>query len=329
LNWRLLLAMQAFGLLGLFLGGCASAPEKGAAAQYDPDKPQIFIPSAQVAHVKGVAMGTAKSKGWTFVESTSDTLVMQRPLNAAAAEAIEPGAGLDPKPAVVEIRTTFFPRLGGVDVVLDAQVLVHRGTDNEKRMDYTEDYRPELTRSLTSLRSAWNESRTRVVSALPPLGTHATQDDGSDAPTSEDGAPSETSYDAGAPDPAAAVNDPETQTAWGSAAAPDTPPPASELPSASAGGPMPAAPVAERSASAVPSPPAAEGGSMLALRKPQDTGVWAYYAEQYARLRGCSVADAGAALEEKTQAYEVHRVPCADGSDFLVKCNAGACRGMR
>ena len=68
---------------------------------------------------------------------------------------------------------------------------------------------------------------------------------------------------------------------------------------------------------------------MLTLQQPQGTGVWAYYAEHYARIRGCSLAGEGAVLVEETKAYEVHRVYCEGGTTFLVKCNAGTCRGMR
>lgn len=68
---------------------------------------------------------------------------------------------------------------------------------------------------------------------------------------------------------------------------------------------------------------------MLVLNRAAETGIWAYYAEHYAKIRGCAVAASGAVLEEKRPEYEIHRVPCEGGQDFLVRCNAGTCRGLR
>jgi hypothetical protein len=68
---------------------------------------------------------------------------------------------------------------------------------------------------------------------------------------------------------------------------------------------------------------------MMALNQPAPTGVWAYYAEHYARVRGCTIAGEGAVLVEKQPDYEMHRVYCEGGQTFLVRCNAGVCRGMR
>ena len=67
----------------------------------------------------------------------------------------------------------------------------------------------------------------------------------------------------------------------------------------------------------------------MALNQPAPPGVWAYYAEHYARVRGCAVAGEGAVLVEKQPEYEMHRVYCEGGQTFLVRCNAGVCRGMR
>jgi hypothetical protein len=68
---------------------------------------------------------------------------------------------------------------------------------------------------------------------------------------------------------------------------------------------------------------------MLALNRAAEPGVWAYYAEHYARIRGCEVSASGAALEEKQPEYEIHRVYCNDGQSFRVKCNAGTCGGLQ
>jgi hypothetical protein len=70
--------------------------------------------------------------------------------------------------------------------------------------------------------------------------------------------------------------------------------------------------------------------NMLTLSTaPSGTGVWAYYAEHYARVRGCRLAGEGAVLMRKTPEHEEHRVYCEGGQTFLVRCNAGICRGLQ
>ena len=58
---------------------------------------------------------------------------------------------------------------------------------------------------------------------------------------------------------------------------------------------------------------------------PGSVGTWAYYAEQYARSRGCVLADSGARLESAGAEWERHRVPCQDGSWVRVYCRFGDC----
>jgi hypothetical protein len=67
---------------------------------------------------------------------------------------------------------------------------------------------------------------------------------------------------------------------------------------------------------------------MLALNRQTEPGVWAYYAEHYAKIRGCELSENGVVLEEKLPEFELHRVHCENQKTFLVKCNAGTCRGM-
>jgi hypothetical protein len=96
-----------------------------------------------------------------------------------------------------------------------------------------------------------------------------------------------------------------------------------------------AAPVEERYAGATPAPVSGGAGAtgpandMLALNRTGEPGVWAYYAEHYAKIRGCEIAGEGAVLEDKKPEFELHRVYCESGQSFLVKCNAGTCRGMQ
>lgn len=300
--------------------GCATGPTS-TGAYYDPNKPQTFLAGAEVEQAKAVAMGSAVSKGWKITKSTDNRLVVQRRLNAAAAETVVEGASLTQAPSLVEVQTDFFERDQGVDVVLKASVISNMGTEEEKRQDFTESYRDDLLRSLTSLRMAWEESRWRVASATPPLpspGPTPGESDAENRSSLEEGEPvAESGW---ATQPASGVG-----TAWQ-----DNPSPA----------PAPAGPVETASTEPTPSPvstsastqPAAytppdPAENMLVLNEPSDTGVWAYYAEHYARVRGCQLAGGGALLLEKKPEYEMHRVYCEGGQTYLVKCNAGSCRG--
>jgi hypothetical protein len=317
LTWSAIIKL--FIILGaaVTMAACATSFSSGG-ARYDADKPQTFIPHAELAQAKGVAMGSAVTKGWTIAQSTDDSFVAQRTLNAAAAESVSPGASLDPLPAQVEVRSTFFQRDGGVDVLLDAQVITGRGSDNEKRQDFTESYRSELTRSLNSLQQAWRDSGRRVASAIPPLPTkEVVAEQAIEGETTAVGGESADQVSA------------ETETQVPAVAAAPTPVTAS-------------VPVEERSTSPTPEParpappaepaPAAspdQSSNMLVLRQPSNTGIWAYYAEHYARIRGCTLTDGGAVLVEKQNYSETHRIDCTNGRSFEVRCNAGVCRGLR
>ena len=323
----------------LIVVGCATTTGpvlQPSGARYDPNKPQTFLPGASVDQAKGVAMGAAVSKGWSVLQSTDDTLLLQRMLDAAAAESSLPGASVAPLPPVVQVRSSFFRRDMGVDVVLDAQVVTGRGTEQEKSVDFTENYRGELTQSLASLRQAWDTTGSRVASAIPPLPTSAAPPStpALAGPASAGGEAAAVPAASAGAKPPAAVAGPAGTSAWGPTrfSAP-APVPLQE----------PAVRVEDRSLASVPAPveeasrPAAplagtapeQSANMLVLSPPTDAGLWSYYAEHYARIRGCDLADGGAVLIEKQNYSETHRVDCAGGRSFLVRCNAGVCRGLR
>jgi len=73
----------------------------------------------------------------------------------------------------------------------------------------------------------------------------------------------------------------------------------------------------------------AGGNNMLVLDTSARKGLWAYYAEDYARLRGCSLGDRGAVLLQETDTFELHEVECAGAANMLVKCQGGICQAMR
>lgn len=312
-------AYYLFSLLigvGLLSGGCSTTTGP-AVSSYDPNKPQTFLAGAEVEHAKSLAMGSAVSKGWKIVDSSGDKLLASRPLDATAAQAL---AGGPVSTASVEVRSDFYQRQQGVDVVLSADLLKNAGTDTEERIPFTESYRSDLNRSLGSLRQAWEENRSRVTSS-PPLYQPR------DARPANEGAPAAEgegfTNSQATPEP---MN--ESVAAWGDAVESATEPVA--VSGASGSG----APIEDRSAAA-PLPPASTSNAtvspaenMLVLNRTAEPGVWAYYAEHYAKIRGCDVTDKGAILEGTQSGYEVHGVACKNGQSFRVKCNAGTCIGL-
>ncbi len=117
-------------------------------------------------------MGAAITRGWDVLDTpvSADSLILQRNLDSRMAENLSPGASLGPLPPVIQVQTDFFPRTGGLDVQLGAQVVTGSGTEKELRQDFSESYRNELMHSLTMLQTAWHESGPRVINALPPIG---------------------------------------------------------------------------------------------------------------------------------------------------------------
>ncbi|EGV18573.1 hypothetical protein ThimaDRAFT_1991 [Thiocapsa marina 5811] len=68
--------------------------------------------------------------------------------------------------------------------------------------------------------------------------------------------------------------------------------------------------------------------NMMALSPSSGDVSWAYYAEQYARLRGCNVEPRGSILIDSRSDGEIHKVPCAGADSVLVQCQNGECRGL-
>ena len=182
MNVRVLLNLLVLGGLLLALAGCASSPRSGQGAETedatvggagvpDPNKPRLFFSGGDVQQVRGAALGAAVTQGWKVQEPSGDnSLILLRDLDSSAAEALAPGASRGPLPPLVEVRADFFPRGGGVETQLGAQVITQRGTPKETRQDYTDAYRNELSHSLAMLQTAWHETGPRIAKALPPPG---------------------------------------------------------------------------------------------------------------------------------------------------------------
>ena len=366
--------LRSFATVGLIalsvalLGGCAGTPPQ--APEWDiGNRPQILIPGALRSDVKGLAMGSARSKGWTIVRSKDDQLVMQRPLDPASPSALAAGAASSTIPPVVEVTSAFVEQPGGVVVALGAELVMQPpGEPAPRRVDYTETYRDALTQSLESLRSNWTANRQRLANAIPPQTSHTEAEIASAAAGANSANPlvqvwaqtleeetaakqtRGTSTSTVAPTPTAPSRPtrtgptPEPRVAATPAATPTPPPPAPAVP-ASRPTRTPA-PVVEGSSTVssrpVPAPTAQPailppvpvesvppGENMMTLNQAGGTGTWAYYAEQYARLRGCNLTDQGSLLIETRSDGEIHKVPCVGSDSYLLKCQNGVCRGLQ
>jgi len=163
-------AILGWCLLGIgLLSGCAG--NQLVSDGFDAtNRPQLFFPGANRAEVKGLAMGSARTKGWSIVQSRDDRLVMQRPVDPTSPSALALTSATSSVPPVIEITSAFIEQSGGVNVALGAAVVSQPpGEKAPKRIDYTENYRDALTQSLESLRSNWTANRQRVANAMPTL----------------------------------------------------------------------------------------------------------------------------------------------------------------
>ncbi len=73
----------------------------------------------------------------------------------------------------------------------------------------------------------------------------------------------------------------------------------------------------------------AASNDMLVLSQDARKGLWAYYAEDYARLRGCAIGDRGAMLLQQSDGFELHEVECDGAANVLVRCRGGVCEPLR
>jgi hypothetical protein len=284
---------------------------------YDPSKPHTLLPGGTMDDARSVAMGAAVSKGWKIVDSHGNQLLLQRTLDATPDPQITGAQVPGAKPPLVQVQAGFFPRPNGVEVTVGADLITNRGTEEEQKRDFTEAYKRDLMHSLASLEKAWAATAPQVANAMPPL--QAPGDLGA-PPTAEESKEIAQTEGPGEWGP----------TNWSNEAAPASREVVPASPPLSAAPQEEAAPALAEGAGARPAPgeDRDQGGSMVALNERADAGVWAYYAEQYARAHGCHLTGQGAVLVETQPEYEIHRVDCQGGHKFLLRCNAGSCEEM-
>lgn len=172
MNVRFLATACYLACVVLLLEGCASNPPSAKApAAAEPiqigNLPQALLPDAKASDVKSIAMGAARSKGWTIGQSAKDKIVLQRPSGSGYALG---GNGMPPMPgSMLEVTTYFVEQAGDVTVASKAEVVSKTaGPNGTTRADVTEDYRGSLEQSLGSLQSAWSQQRDRLARAAPP-----------------------------------------------------------------------------------------------------------------------------------------------------------------
>jgi hypothetical protein len=346
------------------LGGCAGTPRATSSAWDIGDRPQILLPGATRSEVKGLAMGSARSKGWSIVSSSDDRLIVRRPLDPASPTALAVGASASTIAPTIEVTSAFVERSDGVVVALGAELVTQPpGEKAPMRVDYTETYREALNQSLESLRSNWTSNRQRIANAVPPESSRSEEAVGdADAAnplaqawgqTLEEELRAKAEEAGSAPQPQSPAPQPRAPEPRVAASPPSAPQPSSQpppvaptapaAPSTSAGGapvvdgsnavaarPMPA-PRQAPTATLLPSVPVETvppEENMLSLTEATGSGTWAYYAEQYARLRGCTLTEQGSILVETRSDSEIHRVPCVGADSYLLKCQNGVCRGL-
>jgi hypothetical protein len=237
------------------------------------------------------------------------------------------------------------------------------GSKTPKRTDYTNNYRDALTQSLESLRANWVANRQRIANAIP---THSTTLDTStpnaassnplvqewsqtlaeenaakkrspsstarsEAPAPPIKAPTVSTVEPmhTTPAPVVDVNRPDrsppTEATGRSAMTVTEPRPAPEpvqpptLPPQEIHSP---APVVDGSSEVAPE------NNMMALSQKSEGGAWAFYAEQVAQARGCTLTDAGVQLIESRGDGELYKIPCEGAGSFLLQCQKGTCQEL-
>jgi hypothetical protein len=337
-------------LLAALFSGCATQPGMVAIGDIS-NLPQTTLPGAELEYARALAMGTARSKGWSITEAAPNRLLLERELRRDSPQAQALGLGESATAPRIQVQTDLVERRDGVVVALRSIIVANPGTEGERRIDYTADYENELTISLSALQTAWLDHQRKVASEVPlPNAEVAAAQAADNAPDAAAeaaaAAVAEGSPPAAQPEPRpepvrappvspssdvvvrAAAPEPEPEPLGTVADATPSAPgatTASRLPAPSGVG-LPAT-----TTPAIPAPAAAPAGGndMLVLNAGARKGLWAYYAEDYARLRGCALSELGAVLLQETATYELHEVHCAGSANFLLRCQGGVCQEMR
>ncbi|BCU07388.1 hypothetical protein Atep_20650 [Allochromatium tepidum] len=372
MNPRLKAIACCIAMSSLLLSACASNPRSTAESMPSSGPapidttylPRLILPGATTAEVRSLALGAARSRGWTVrhADLTDERLVVERPADSVPGVAAAPGSTL-------EVTTLLKNYGGGIEVATLAEVVTpaYAGRPAE-RIDYTDQFRDPLMQSLDSLRERWIRDRERLARATPPVGGwRDAWEDSNTPPTSQPVQAADDSPRAAQavpPAPAAPTYTPPPSAP--PRTDPSVGPRAVSTPSQSDSGiPRPtytrrpttpeprysapgAAPVVDAGLNPNRQPPREPApvydtsvvaqDNMMSLPRPDPViptagGVgarvlWSANAEQYARQRGCQVSGSGSQLIESRQDGEVYKVPCQGSDSFLIRCQDGLCQGL-
>lgn len=356
-----LAAVCGLAAMSLLLEGCsvgATRPDNSGGAPVTTasvnisNLPQMMLSGGTPAEVKSLAMGAARSKGWTMLSATADQLVVQRPFEASSQSTLPSGRPL-PSGTLLEVTSFFISQAGGVNVATQAELVApNPGKAAPTRIDYTDAFREPLTQSLVSLRTGWSQHRDRLARATPPEGgwKDAWADFTPNPPPT-----AAASVAAASPPPVAAApvavkpSSPATTPAVAAVPAAKPPAPARPAPEprrvADKANMMalPAAkpPLVKTSTTAAAKPAPAKAATPAAAKpapaaaKPAATSTpaakkanWSTAAEKYASQKGCKVTSKGTQLIESRKDGEVHKISCTGTDSVLVKCQNGTCKGL-
>ncbi len=348
MNWRLYTVLLGLATIGV-ISGCATQPRSaGTSVTEEPiSGPSTVIAGAKVAEVRAIAMGSARSKGWTIVRATDQRVVLSRPVNPDAPQAVAAGlvaTGMRPQ---IEVTSVYQQVPNGVQVTVSASLVTMNDQGaGAQRTDYTEAYADNLSRSLDSLRAAWAENHQRVARALPPIDT-AGQSAAETAAELSANPGTATPSDAPQQSP---LPDETAPTAWGAAQAAEPVPEYASAPPPDTTAPVVAAPAAaqpepqagSQSTGSFPAPvrsyaptqpiatttPVQPADNMMALNRGPAARDEVGNAERYAALRGCQVQAGRTAVFRRDPDAEYLRVYCAGDPAFVVKCSNGVCKGL-
>lgn len=343
------LLRRALGILPMIaalslslITGCATAPTSAVGTSALGNQPQTLLAGAQLDQARSVAMASARSKGWTIIAEDQGSLVLEREIPRSAPQAVALGATPHGPAPRMRVRTDLVQENDGTYVGLRAFVIIDPNTETERQLEFTDDYQDDLAVSLSSLQSAWLATGHRLASPAPvpeapvaPVSEDVLVGDTTDTRAEEGPASAHDQLAENAAAPAIEDAPPPEDVPWreqnASWPAPDFASSAPEVEETTAHS-SEATPRADRSSSFSASGPRTQSSppnQMLVLDAGARTGIWAYYAERFAQTNGCSITERGAVLLQKTPAFELHEVECANRSNLLVKCQGGLCGGIR
>jgi hypothetical protein len=332
------------------------------------DRPQMDFPGANRAEVQALAMGSARSRAWVITESTDGRLVVRRPLDPSSARALgpdaaAPGSLVEVTSHFLENRNGVKVALDSALVSTTPGGQPTRIDTTETFRPSLEESLRSLHASWSRNRARIAQAAPPIGDARVEDEDAATSGsiDTADAELADTGTPPTlTAWSAESAASATAGRDPGAATPGRSV--PEQAPPAAPTATVAASATTPVsqprrpagspAPIIDTRTAATRTQPGAstqpmslpeplsptlpepvveqipDSENMMALSPSSGAVSWAYYAEQYARLRGCNVDPGGSILIDSRSDGEIHKVPCMDSDSVLVQCQNGECRGL-